>query len=332
MVKAGKNTHMNEIISYLEKDIPEIEGFIARQVDGLDPLVREVAGHVLGSGGKRLRPALTLICARALGAPGGTDLLPLACSLEFLHSATLLHDDILDGATMRRSRETAHKLFGVTPTVLAGDVLLALANRLAADYGDARITHSLAEAIMGTATGEVREISAARNAGLSREDYMEIITAKTALLFHCACRCGALAAGAQEDLIEAAAGYGLNLGISFQLVDDALDYSAPPDVAGKPAGGDLREGKMTLPLMLYLDGLEDSARRELIARIEKGGLRDEEVADIVSRVEALGLPEKTRREAGMYADRARGRLAAFPESPEKTLMDNIVDFVLVRSK
>lgn len=323
---------MNELVQYLEKDLPRINEFIDSEVARLDSSIREVAEHVLGAGGKRLRPALTLITARCLNVSPGIDLMPLACSLEFLHSATLLHDDILDGSIMRRGRKAAHLTFGTRETVLAGDVLLALANSLAADYGDARITQSLAEAIMGTAAGEVREIARARDTSLSRDDYFTIITDKTALLFKCACASGALVTGADQQVIGAAESYGLNLGIAFQLVDDALDYAESPDTTGKPKAGDLREGKMTLPLVLLLESLPPEERTMIEHKISTDALTDDDVRSLLSKVAAGGFSEAVREEAETYAEDARSALKYFPENRERALMEQILDFVLTRKR
>ena len=323
---------MNELINYLEQDLPRINEFIDAEIQHLDPSVQEVAQHVLGAGGKRLRPALTLITARCLEISPEIDLLPLACSLEFLHSATLLHDDILDGSAMRRGRPAAHITFGTRETVLAGDVLLALANNLAAKYGDARITGALAEAIMGTATGEIREIARARDTSLSGDEYLTIITEKTALLFKCACLGGALAAKADPNKIEAAGEYGLNLGIAFQLVDDALDYAESPDNTGKPKAGDLREGKMTLPLVMLLESLPESERREVEHGIAADSLDDEQIRSVLTKIAEGGFAEAAREEARNYAKKAGAALAVFPENRERKLLDQILDFVLTRKK
>lgn len=326
----GMSRPMRELLSYLENDLPQINQFIETEINRLHDSVRDVARHVLSAGGKRLRPALTLLTARALNAPAGLDLLPLACSLEFLHSATLLHDDILDGSALRRGQRAAHLVFGNRETVLAGDVLLALANSLAADYGDPRITRTLAEAIMGTATGEIREIARTRDTSLSRQDYLDIITDKTALLFRCACLSGALAAGAGEPLLDAATEYGLNLGIAFQLVDDALDYAESPDTTGKPRAGDLREGKMTLPLILLIESLPRDERTALEGKIARDEIEDADISGILARVAERGFAETARAEAKNYADKAAKALRAFPKNAEQNLLGLILDFVLSR--
>jgi octaprenyl-diphosphate synthase len=254
---------MNEAFAQLKvaflKELPVINAAIGREIDALPALVRPVAAHVMDAGGKRLRPMLTILFARALGFRG-ENLHTLASSLEFLHSATLMHDDILDNADLRRGKPAAHTLFGITPTVLAGDVLLALANEIVARTGNPALTSCISQAIMQTATGEIMEIAAIRKADISRGEYIEIITGKTAYLIQSACEFGVIAAEGSGRAREGARTFGLNLGIAFQLVDDALDYTSRADTSGKPLGGDLREGKFTLPLLLYLQSLPEEQR------------------------------------------------------------------------
>ncbi|MCK9239581.1 MAG: polyprenyl synthetase family protein [Desulfocurvus sp.] len=325
------NEHpMNSIARYLQDELPRINAFLDAQAAGLDPVVRPAAQHVLGAGGKRLRPLLALVTARALGCTA--DPYPMACSLELLHSATLLHDDILDAAVMRRGRAAAHVEFGRTETILAGDALLALANKLVADYGIPRMNAVLSEAILRTVTGEIMEIASVRDTAMSQERYYEIITGKTAYLFQGACECGAILSGRGEAAERAAHDYGLNLGIAFQLVDDALDYVSPSEVMGKPSGGDLREGKMTLPLILHLRSLAPQARQELEARIAKDELDAGAARGVADAVAASGCAEATREAARVYAARAAQALDAFPGGQERDLMADILELVLSRNK
>jgi len=321
---------MNDILNYLEGELPRVNAFLDAEAEKLDPIVRPAVKHVLGAGGKRLRPLLTILTARALSAEA--DLYPLACSLELLHSATLLHDDILDDAELRRGMKAAHLAFGKSTAILAGDVLLALANRLVADYGLPRLTAVLSQAIMLTVTGEMREIANVRNTKLSRDEYMDIITGKTAYLFQAASECGAILSAKGEGAEQAAYDYGLNLGIAFQLVDDALDYVSPSDVMGKPSGGDLREGKMTWPLIAYLETLDGDRREALLSRFTAGTMDDAEIAATAQEVVDGGHAEATRELARQYADKARAALGLFPEGPEKTIMTSILDFVVAREK
>lgn len=326
---------MNDPIALLKiaflKELPAINAAIQREIEALPKMVRPIATHVMDAGGKRLRPMLTILFARAMGFKGD-NLHTLASALEFLHSATLMHDDILDNAELRRGRPAAHILFGITPTILAGDVLLALANEIVARSKNTALTTCIAQSIMQTATGEIMEIDAIGNAGISRAEYIDIITGKTAYLIQSACEFGVIACEASERLITAARVFGLNLGIAFQLVDDALDYTSRADTSGKPLGGDLREGKFTLPLLLYLESLPEAQRHTVTAELADEGLpaarQDAIIADVANR----GFAEKTRIEAKSYLALASQALAVLPLCPEKRLLEAMVDFVLTRDK
>lgn len=322
---------MLELKDYFTRELPAVNDFLMQEGRELNGIVREVCLHIMASGGKRIRPMLTILTARALGYDRD-DHLPMACALELLHSATLLHDDYLDGADTRRGSRAAHLQFGTTETVLAGDALLALANEMASRYGNARLSRLLAIGIMQTAEGEIREIEFSRDPALDRDTYMEIIIGKTARLIETACRCGAALAGATQEQEDAAGEYGLNLGIAFQLVDDALDYVSPTSETGKPEGGDLREGKVTLPLILLMEASEEAERQTLLARLKTGDIPDEEAAPVLERIRAGGYAEKTRDEAAMYVEKAKAALAGMADSAELAVLRQAADYVLTRNK
>jgi octaprenyl-diphosphate synthase len=326
---------MNEAFAQLKvaflKELPVINAAIGHEIDALPALVRPVAAHVMDAGGKRLRPMLTILFARALGFRG-ENLHTLASSLEFLHSATLMHDDILDNANLRRGKPAAHTLFGITPTVLAGDVLLALANEIVARTGNPALTSCISQAIMQTATGEIMEIAAIRKADISRDEYIEIITGKTAYLIQSACEFGVIAAEGSGHTREGARTFGLNLGIAFQLVDDALDYTSRADTSGKPLGGDLREGKFTLPLLLYLQSLPEEQRARITRELTDVNLPPARQDQIVADISEQGFAEKTRSEAKSYLALASRALDVLPPCLEKKLLGAMIDFVLTRDK
>ena len=322
---------MNEMRAYFGREIPGINAFLDAETDKLDGLVREVARHVLLSGGKRIRPMLTILFARALGH-GQDNTLSIACALEMLHTATLLHDDVLDAALTRRGQTSAHVTFGVTETILAGDVLLALANRLGADYDIPRLNALLARGIMATAEGEILELAHTARPTVDRGAYMDIVIGKTAKLIETACRCGAALASRERGLEDLAGSFGLNLGIAFQLVDDALDYSAPESELGKPAGGDLREGKMTLPLILLLEGMEQGEAAELLSWLREKRLTAAQAESIVHTVREKGLADKTREAAAGYVAAAVRELSALPASPERDVLGQAAEYVLIRRK
>lgn len=326
---------MNAAIAQLKiaflKELPAINKAIDEEIALLPALVRPVAAHVMDAGGKRLRPMLTIFFARALGYRGD-NLRRLSCSLEFLHSATLMHDDILDNADLRRGKPAAHTVFGVTPTVLAGDVLLALANDIVARAGNPALTSCIAQAIMQTATGEIMEIAAIGNARITRNEYIEIITGKTAYLIQSACEFGVIMAQGSDRVRAAAKTFGLNLGIAFQLVDDALDYTSGADTSGKPLGGDLREGKFTLPLLLYLESLPLAQRQTIMDDLSDANLSAARQDVIISEVVTQGFADRTRQAAQTYLALAKQALDVLPGCSEKNSLTAMIDFVLTREK
>jgi octaprenyl-diphosphate synthase len=322
---------MNELLLYFQRELPGINDFLDSEADKLNGLVKDVAKHIIGSGGKRIRPMLTLLMARALGYDKD-DYHAIACSLELLHSATLLHDDYLDDAEIRRGKAAAHIVFGRTETILAGDVLLALANEMGARYDNARLSWLLAKGIMETAVGEIEEIEFSKNPSLDRAAYMEIIIGKTARLIECACRCGVTLAGGTQEQEDAAGEYGLNLGIAFQLVDDALDYASPTSETGKPEGGDLKEGKVTLPLILLMEGGDEAGSETLLEALKEGSLSEDQSASILDQVREGRYSEKTRDEAAAYVEKAKECLAGFAPSEEIMVLKQAADFVLTRTK
>lgn len=334
---------MQALQVYMGNELPRINTHLDTCVQRLDPYVQPIARHVLDAGGKRLRPLLTLMAFRAFGA-GQADPYSLAASLELLHSATLLHDDILDSAGLRRGRPAAHTVFGRHATILGGDALLALGNRLVAEYGDSRLTVAISDGIMRTATGEIREIAQVGNMSLTNEEYLEIVTGKTAYLIEAATRCGAILGGADDAGVENASRFGLNLGIAFQLVDDALDYGASEEEAGKSVAADLREGKATLPLILYMEGAEPEERQRLQELVRRIGVdADSPVAEVsgediaaviatVQRVREAGAAERTREMAAGYAQAARTSLEGFPPSQETDLLGEALEYVVQRNK
>lgn len=322
---------MDDLLRYFQRELPGINDFLDKEADQLNGLVRDVSKHIIGSGGKRIRPMLTLLFARSLGYRKD-DFHAIACSLELLHSATLLHDDYLDDAELRRGREAAHLVFGRTETILAGDALLALANEMGARYGNARLSWLLAKGIMETATGEIEEIEFSRDPSLDRETYMQIIIGKTARLIECACRCGAALAGATPEQEDAAGEYGLNLGIAFQLVDDALDYASPTSETGKPEGGDLKEGKVTLPLILLMEDGDEAGSEMLLEGLKEKSLSEAQCEDVLTQVREGRYSEKTREEAVMYVEKAKACLDGFGSGEEVKVLKQAADFVLTRTK
>ncbi|MDK2956123.1 MAG: octaprenyl-diphosphate synthase [Desulfovibrionales bacterium] len=320
---------MKELREYFDRELPRIDSFLQGEVQKLHGLVRQVAEHVIMSPGKRIRPMLTLLFARSLG-PLSTDPYPLACALEMLHSATLLHDDVLDGAETRRGQASAHITFGATQAILAGDVLLALSNRIGADYGIPEISRRLSGGAMATAMGEIQEMAAAGSGVIDRKEYLEIIIGKTAKLIETACRLGAVLSGADQERIQAAADYGLNVGMSFQLVDDLLDYSGDAERLGKPSGSDLVEGKITLPLIDWLETIPPAERQEILTDIAEKRLAEPTQRRIIEGVRKAGADGSTQKLAEGHVRQALDALDAFPDSEEREVLIQAASFILTR--
>ena len=321
---------MMQLKARLALELPGINRALDRAVETLPQPVRPVARHIFDAGGKRLRPLLTVMTARLLGY-AQDDIRDLAVTLEMLHAATLLHDDVLDNAMSRRGKPAAHTLFDVSSVILAGDALLAGANALVAARGDARLTRCFSEATSRTAAGEILEIAAQRRVDGTNADYEDMVRGKTAWLIRAACEMGALAAGAEDEAVAAAAAYGENLGMAFQMVDDALDF-APESVTGKPTGGDVREGKLTPPLRRYRDGLGEAERAAFDAAFCAGMMTEADAADIAGRIRQQGHDEAVRRQAEEFLDVARRALENLPDRPERELMRQMADYVRDRKK
>ncbi len=322
---------MQQLQDYFQNRLPRIEACLEAQVKTMNSMVYPVASHILQAGGKRLRPMLCLLTARTLDSCLEEEgLYPLACALELVHSATLLHDDVLDNAEMRRGRDAAHLRFGVTETILAGDALLALANQIVTSYQSVPLVSCISQAIYETASGEILEIQKMKQPSLSCGEYLEIVRGKTGCLIQTACQSGAIMGRAQDSMKKAAGDFGLNLGIAFQLVDDALDYAASSSHLGKPLGGDLREGKLTLPLIYFLQEMEAGKRQELLLKIKDRRLSSQEHTWIVEQIQDRRLGHRTREVAGSYLSSARRALSALPPGEEHSLLHQMLEFIQSR--
>jgi octaprenyl-diphosphate synthase len=324
---------MQELKRALAREQPQIQAFLDRFAAELPAASQPVARHVLNAGGKRLRPFLTLLIGRLFGCPAGCRddvLYTLGAAIEILHAATLLHDDILDNADTRRGRPSAHVLFAPGTVVLAGDAMLAKAMLMVSKIGDTRLTDCISEAAMRTADGEIAEFNLLRNPDLSEDGYLAVITGKTAWMLRASCELAAIASGASPDAIRAAADFGLQLGIAFQMVDDALDF-APG--TGKPRGGDLREGKPTPPLLSYIASLPPADAAAFKDRFRSGPLSplsEDEVDALCNAVCAGGHDARTREQAAGHLAAAAAFLQSFPDSPERLLLEQVLKYILNR--
>lgn len=321
---------MQELQQIIREEQPHINAVLTTHVHELPPLARPVAEHVLSAGGKRLRPLLTLLCGRMFDC-GHKDLYLLGSAVEMLHAATLLHDDILDNATLRRGRAAAHTVYGATKVILAGDALLAKALGMVSSLGDARLTACISEAVMQTAEGEIAEFTHLRDLNLPQEGYRAIITGKTAWMLRAACELGAIRAGVADDRIAAVALFGLELGIAFQMVDDALDFS-PEEETGKPMGGDIREGKVTPPLLFYMASLPEDEARDFRAAFMAGSLDEQEVARVSRAIAAGGHAQATRDLAEGHLARAAASLAGCPSGAEQRILGQMIHYIRQRTR
>lgn len=316
---------MQELKRALAEEQSPINAAMARHIAELPPASRPVAEHVFSAGGKRLRPFLTVMTGRALGCRDAS-LYSLGAAIEMLHAATLLHDDILDNATLRRGKPAAHTLFASAPVILAGDALLAKAMLMVSSFGDTRLTDCISLAVMRTAEGEIVEFDRLRDLTVSHDDYLAMVTGKTAWMLRASCELGALYAGAPDRLVERAAAFGLELGIAFQMVDDALDFY-PAEQTGKPRGGDIREGKVTPPLRLYIDSLEPEAAAAFTARFSGGSLSDAEATAVSEAVCAKGFADRTRDMAEERLALAEAALREFPDSAERRVLSQMLRYI-----
>lgn len=307
-------------------ETPHIEEALFQALSELPDLCRPVAEHILKAGGKRLRPLLAILCARALGYENN-DIHTLAASMEMLHAATLLHDDILDNAQSRRGKQAAHLIYGVNRVILAGDALLAAGNTIVASFGNPALVLCYSRATSQTAAGEILEMDSLHRPNLTHEQYLAIARGKTACLISQACALGATAAGAAPVMIAACADYGENLGVAFQMVDDALDF-APEEQTGKPCAGDLREGKMTPPLRLYRQHLSANARKRFDEAFSGAGFEEEEVRQIAVEVRKY-IPDAISL-ADACLEKARSALCLLPSCEEKEILLQMTEYVRSR--
>ncbi|MDO5537165.1 MAG: polyprenyl synthetase family protein [Desulfovibrionaceae bacterium] len=315
-------------------ELPAINRALDTLIQELPAPSRPAAMHTVRAGGKRLRPLLTILCARLFGAKDGSDrggLHRLACTLEMLHAATLMHDDVIDNADTRRGMPACHKVFDNTTAILAGDALLSTANACVAEYGSTRLCHVFAKATAETTAGEILELNALRNPNLAADEYTAIIRGKTARLIRAACEMGAIYAGADDAQVEAIAVYGESMGMAFQMVDDALDV-ADAETIGKPTGGDLREGKLTPPLLLYRNSLSPDEQTAFNRKFAGGAFSEEEVSAICSAIRGLGFDKTVRGMADGYLDTARHSLSALPDNSERDILQEILTYVRDRKK
>lgn len=316
------------MMSPIADDMEAVNAVIRKQLHSEVPLVNQIAEYIISAGGKRLRPVLALLMARAYGYSGSKHH-DLAAVIEFIHTATLLHDDVVDESSLRRGRQTANALFGNAASVLVGDFLYSRAFQMMVTVDNARVMQIVADATNVIAEGEVQQLLNMHNPDVSEESYLQVIRSKTAKLFEAAAQLGVLIAGAGEDAIAAAGEYGRSLGTAFQLIDDVLDYSGNATDIGKNVGDDLREGKPTLPL-IYLMEHGTAGQRELVRNcIENGD--EQHFHEILAAITSSGALDYTRHEAGKAAQRAAASISTMSNSQFKDSLLQLSAFAVDRN-
>ncbi|MBT0959481.1 polyprenyl synthetase family protein [Alphaproteobacteria bacterium KMM 3653] len=293
------------------------------------PRIPEVSAHLINAGGKRLRPMLTLASAHMCGY-GGVHHLKLAATVEFIHSATLLHDDVVDESGQRRGRATANLLWDNKSSILVGDYLFARAFQLMVETENLRVLNILSNAAAVIAEGEVLQLTAAQNLGTDEATYLKVVRGKTAALFSAATQVGGVIAGAQEPLVEALFTYGDALGIAFQMADDLLDYGGSAEATGKNVGDDFRERKLTLPVIKAVAKADAEERAFWTRVIEKGDQGEGDLEHALGLLARHGTMEETRLEAVAWADKAKAALGVFPASDLRDNMIDLADYVVAR--
>jgi octaprenyl-diphosphate synthase len=324
---SGSLERLNELVA---ADMERVNATILARTGSDVAMIPEVANHLIASGGKRLRPMLTLAMAKLSGYSGDGHI-KLAAAVEFMHTATLLHDDVVDESDMRRGKLAARMLWGNEASVLVGDFLLGQAFKMMVEVGSLHALDILSSAATVIAEGEVMQLGAAKNTATNEDEYLAVIRAKTAELFAAACEVGPALAGKEKAELAACRSYGMNLGIAFQLIDDALDYGGKSAKLGKNVGDDFREGKITLPVVLSFRRGNASERAFWNRTLAKGELHDSDLDTAISLIAKHNAIEDTVGRARHYGAIATDALALVPPSEIKTALEEAVDFCIGRA-
>jgi octaprenyl-diphosphate synthase len=321
---------LEPLLQLVAEDMNGVNAVILDRMQSKVALIPELAGHLIAGGGKRMRPMLTLACAKLLGYPG-TRHHKLSAAVEFIHTATLLHDDVVDGSGMRRGKRTANLIWGNSASVLVGDFLFSRAFELMVEDGSLKVLKILSSASAVIAEGEVEQLTAQRRIDTDEEQYLAIIGAKTAALFAAACRVAPVVAEADEETELALESYGKHLGIAFQLADDVIDYASDAETMGKGVGDDFRDGKMTLPLILaYARGSKDD-RAFWRAAVSGDRTSDDDLAHAIALMRSTDALADTIESARHYGRRAIDALSNFPAGRAKSALTEAVEFAIQRA-
>jgi len=329
-LNASRAPSLDAMLALVAADMNGVNAVILERMQSKVALIPELAGHLIAGGGKRMRPMLTLACASLLGYPG-TRHHKLAAAVEFIHTATLLHDDVVDGSGLRRGRRTANLIWGNPASVLVGDFLFSRAFELMVEDGSLKVLRILSHASAVIAEGEVEQLTAQRQIDTAEDKYLEIISSKTAALFAAACRVAPVVAEASEDAELALEAYGKNLGIAFQLSDDVIDYASDSATMGKGVGDDFRDGKMTLPVILAYARGNETDRKFWQSAIGGDRVADEDLAHAIQLLNETDALADTVERARHYGRRAIDSLAMFPASKAKSALTEAAEFAIARA-
>lgn len=322
---------MEQVLQMLDSEMSLVEKQFKHDLDSEVLLIRKVGEYVLASGGKRMRPMLVLLAARLTGYQGDKHI-GVASVVEFIHTATLLHDDVVDSADLRRGEASANSVWGNEASVLVGDFLFSKSFSLMVRTGSLAILQALSDATTMMAEGEVLQLISTCDLDLTEERYMQVVRDKTAVLIAAACRCGGVLSGVDESQEQALSDFGMHLGIAFQFMDDALDYVADQAEFGKNCGQDLEEGKMTLPLIETLRKCTSEEREMVADVVEKELLSDEDLDAVTQLIHSYNGIDYTRVRAKDLIEKAKGCLDVFEASEAKSALYVLADYVVSRTK
>ncbi len=320
----------SKFLDHFDSCISRINEELGKAFDSDVSLIEEVASYSLLGGGKRLRPLFFILSCKLCNYHK-SDIYPLSTIFECLHAASLLHDDILDNASIRRGRSSANKIWGNPAAVLVGDFLFSKSSRMAVDRKHLEFLKVLTDTAIRMTEGQMLELINTHNWNITRREYMGIITSKTAALISAACASGGVIARAGEAYVQSLKNFGLNMGIAFQIVDDVFDYTSTVEKAGKPIGKDLREGKITLPLIYTLSSLDKGERGRLEHLFKNRNASEKDHLRIIELVQDNGAINECRKDAQAYANLAGTYLSPFPDSPIKESLLKLNQFIVDRS-
>jgi len=320
---------MNDFLDHFSPHLKEIDDALDQSLGTRVPVVADIVRYSLLGAGKRIRPLLFVLSSHLCGYKG-EDVYRLSTLFEYVHAASLVHDDVLDNADLRRRKPSVRQVWGNAAAVLGGDFLYSAASAIAVECRNLELIRLLSDVLKRMVEGQFLELEQTHNWKISRAEYMEIITAKTAALMRAACNSGAMVAGADEKTVQHLGDFGSNLGIAFQLMDDLLDYTSSEEVFGKPVGKDLKEGKITLPLVYFVSELERAEVERLAELFKSQKASDQDYQDLVRRVRVNGAIERVRSEASEYVARAGELLKLFPDSPVKQGLLELGGYILTR--